>query len=494
VAPFGGTHRVLAETYDASRQAVYIASIGELAGQQGIVTVLDGSSAAASAVSSVQIPVGEIPAAFAVVPGGGGNGSGLSEVWVANELSGTISVLSTPPLVTAFTVTPATLDLGYSARVAVAFSGGAGELTFAYDGLPAGCSSADSPSMNCTPMASGVFRLSVNVTDSLGASANATSSFTVLRALSVQTALAPTTLPKIDVGIPLQGTASALGGLPPFTFTWAFGDGATGTGASVSHVYASPGDYVATAQVRDATGASANASSAIVVVPRPAVTIALSPRNVTDVDFPVSLSSTVAGGTGGSDESWLFGDGTEAYGANATHAWTRPGNYTVAFRYVDVLGVAANSSVNVTVNPSIGATFSSGNVSSSTPALTATPVLFTSSISGGTPPYSVTWWFGDGSMATGRSVSHRYAVSGSYTVAVTLRDAVGATLETNLTVTVASPSSSGGGIASVGGGFAAGLFLGLILGGVLAAVVLFVARPRRGERPPPSPGSPYVPP
>jgi DNA-binding beta-propeller fold protein YncE len=493
-APFGGPHRVLAETYDSSRQAIYVASVGELSGQQGVVTVIDGSSPTSGTVSSVQIPVGEIPSAFAVVPASAGTGSGLAEVWVANEMSGTISILSTPPEVTSFTATPATIDLGYSTAVAVAFSGGAGELAFAYEGLPAGCSSTDSSSVTCTPAVSGVFQLSVNVTDSLGASANASTSLTVLRSLTVQTALAPSTLPQIDAGVALQGTASASNGLPPYSFGWAFGDGSTGSGAGVSHAYANPGDFVVTTQVRDATGASANASSAIVVVPRPSVDVGLVPENVTDVDFPVSLSSTVAGGTGSAGETWLFGDGTMATGANATHAWTRPGNYPVTFRYVDALGVAANASVNVTVHPSIAATFSSGNVSSSTPALVATPVLFTSTISGGTPPYSVTWSFGDGSMATGRAVSHSYAAAGSYTVAVTLRDAVGATLETNLTVAVASASSSGGGIASVGGGFAAGLFLGLLLGGVLAAAVLFVARPRKGERPPPSPGFPYVPP
>ena len=97
-------------------------------------------------------------------------------------------------------------------------------------------------------------------------------------------------------------------------------------------------------------------------------------------------------------------------------------------------------------------------------------------------------------MAVGLAVSHSYASAGTYTVGVTLRDYVGATVRTNLTIVVASGSSSGSGISSVGGGFAGGLFLGLILGGILAAVVMFAARPRKGERVPSSPGSPYVPP
>jgi len=154
----------------------------------------------------------------------------------------------------------------------------------------------------------------------------------------------------------------------------------------------------------------------------------------------------------------------------------------------------ANATVNVTVHPTVTAEFSSGNVSSASPALPATPVLFRSTISGGTSPYSVTWSFGDGSLGFGLDVSHSYASAGTYVVGVELTDAVGATVWTNLTIAVASGPSSEGGIASVGGGFAAGLFLGLILGGVLAAIVLFVVRPRKGERPPPTTGSPYVPP
>lgn len=190
----------------------------------------------------------------------------------------------------------------------------------------------------------------------------------------------------------------------------------------------------------------------------------------------------------------MFGDGTEAVGANVSHAWTRPGDYTVTLRYVDDLGVSANRSVIITVHPSLTATFGSGNVSSSSPAAPGTNVTFTSTVSNGTPPYTVTWSFGDGSMATGASVVHSYGASGTYTVAVTVTDAVGETLWNNLTVVVASPAAPSGLITSLGGGFATGLFLGLVLGGVLAAVVLVIAGPRKGERPPLTPAPPYVPP
>jgi DNA-binding beta-propeller fold protein YncE len=494
VSPFGGGHRVLAEAYDASREAVYVTSVGLLTGTQGTVTVIDGASVASGEGPTVELPVGEEPAALTVVSSEGGSATGLSMIWVANELSGTLSVISTPPEVTYFAATPSTIDLGHSTTIELDFVGGAGSVTFTYGGLPAGCVPSSEPEWNCAPSASGEFQLTVNVTDSLGASAEATAPLTVMPALGVTATLSPSTLPRVDAGVPVVGLASALNGLPPYAYSWNFGDGAVASGPHASHAYATPGAYAVTAQIQDATGATANFTAAVMVVPRPGVEITVEPINVTDVDFPLALSSSVSGGTGTVAENWSFGDGTEAVGANVTHAWTQPGRFTSTVRCIDVLGVTANDSVNVTVHPPLTATFASGNISAVSPATVGATVTFTSTPSGGTPPYSVVWAFGDASIATGLTVEHGFATAGTFTVTATLTDAVGATVRTNLTVTVATPPSSSGAILSPGGGFATGLFLGLVLGGVLAAVVLFVAGPRKGPRTTPPPASPYVPP
>jgi YVTN family beta-propeller protein len=493
VDPFSGSHGVLGAAYDPSREAVYVSSIGSLPGRQGTITVIDGSSVTSSENSTVEVPVGEDPTSLAVVSTSG-TSPGLSMVWVANELSGTISVLSTPPEITNFAATPSPVDLGRTTSIVATFEGGAGGVTVSYSGLPPGCSSTDELEWNCTPIAPGVYRLGVNLTDSLGVSTNATTSLTVLQALVVRATFEPATLPEIDVGIPFQGSASVSNGLAPYSIKWSFGDGSSATGPDASHAYDAVGAYAVVVQAFDATGASSNASAAVIVVPPPSVSVSLDPGNATDVDFPVAFVPLVVGGTGAASVHWLFGDGTEATVANATHAWTRSGTYAVTFQYVDRLGMTANWSANVTVRPSLAATFSSGNVSAASPAAPGTPVEFSATVSGGTSPYLVSWAFGDRSMATGLSVYHSYGAAGTYTVEVNLTDAVGATVHTNLTVSVSSPSSSGGGITSLGGGFATGLFVGLIVGGVLAAVVLFVAGSRQGERSPPTPGPPYVPP
>jgi len=53
------------------------------------------------------------------------------------------------------------------------------------------------------------------------------------------------------VGETLTFGALSGGGVPPYMFTWNFGDGATGVGSTVNHEYAAPGTYTARATVAD---------------------------------------------------------------------------------------------------------------------------------------------------------------------------------------------------------------------------------------------------
>ncbi|WP_161629824.1 PKD domain-containing protein [Desulfogranum japonicum] len=53
------------------------------------------------------------------------------------------------------------------------------------------------------------------------------------------------------------------------SYTWNFGDGSTGSGATVSHIYTAEGLYTATLQVRDNNGALSNTSSKTITAIKP---------------------------------------------------------------------------------------------------------------------------------------------------------------------------------------------------------------------------------
>jgi PKD repeat protein len=64
---------------------------------------------------------------------------------------------------------------------------------------------------------------------------------------------------------PVTFTASATSGTQPYAFTWDFGDGSTGTGASTSHSYLLMRTYVVTLTVTDSTGQTARVSQTVTV-------------------------------------------------------------------------------------------------------------------------------------------------------------------------------------------------------------------------------------
>jgi YVTN family beta-propeller protein len=76
--------------------------------------------------------------------------------------------------------TPSQLTLGASTTLTTSASGGSPPYSYAYSGLPAGCASADTASLICTPSALGTFNVSVTVTDHSGSQATAHSTVTVV--------------------------------------------------------------------------------------------------------------------------------------------------------------------------------------------------------------------------------------------------------------------------------------------------------------------------
>ena len=85
------------------------------------------------------------------------------------------------------------------------------------------------------------------------------------------------TAPEKNASVRFDASTTTDEGVPCLdacTYSWNFGDGATGTGRIASHAFAAPGTYTVALTVSDAAGASASTAQAVTVtnVAAPTVT------------------------------------------------------------------------------------------------------------------------------------------------------------------------------------------------------------------------------
>ena len=114
---------------------------------------------------------------------------------------------------------------------------------------------------------------------------------------------------------------------------------------------------------------------------------------------------------------WDFGDGTTSSALNPNHIYTTTGSYTVTLTASNSLGTdVASDIVQVLLAPSAGFTTSG-------PTLLGETTIFTSTATGDNLHYL--WDFGDGITSSEEDPIHLYMASGSYTVTLTVSNAVG---------------------------------------------------------------------
>lgn len=206
------------------------------------------------------------------------------------------------------------------------------------------------------------------------------------------------------------------------------------TNATAAHTFAVPRAYYVTLEVMDTGGLTSNATGMLVVTeipppPPPALvaTIAAHPLAGT-MPLTVTFNSTVSGGLAPYQYEWHFGDGATSPAANTVHIYVTGGDFTVWLVVYDAQPSSVVSNVvYVNVTPAavnLTVTLPTEFVSSSD----GVTVTFSASATGGTPPYTFAWDFGDGGRGTGASVTHTYSSWGTYTVTVTVRDAQGQTV------------------------------------------------------------------
>lgn len=216
--------------------------------------------------------------------------------------------------------------------------------------------------------------------------------------------------------------------------SWAFGDGATSAAASPTHVYATAGQYTVTLTVSGG-GASSSTSRVVTVSQAIGASFTFAPANPT-AGQTISFSDLSTGGP--TQWSWDFGDGTTSSAQNPQKVYANAGTYTVRLTAFSA-GSSSSALRNVAVAssapvlPNVSAAF---DFTPSSPNNGDT-VSFVDRSTGS--PSAWSWSFGDGASSSAQNPSHAYTIPGTYTVALTARNAVSASVATH-TVVVAAPA------------------------------------------------------
>src|SRR6266516_3511967 len=338
---------------------------------------------------------------------------------------------SPPPTLSAsFTYSPSSPQVGQTVSFTGSASGGASPYSYSWS-FGDGSTVTGSPVTHSYSSA-GSFTVTLTVKDSGSPQQTVTSQQTVSvtsppPALTASFTYDPSS-PQVGQTVLFSGSAS--GGVSPYRSSWSFGDGSTGTGSSVTHAYASTGSFTVVLTVRDSGSPQQTTTS------QQSITISGAPPPLT-ASFAYSPSSpqagqqatftaSASGGTTPFTFSWSFGDGLAGTGSPVMHTYSLAGSYTTALTIKDSSSPqqTATSQKTVAVTsppPPISASFT---LSPSSPS-GGQSVSFTASASGGTPPYSYSWSYGDGSTGTGLQSTHIYSVDGTYQVTLTVEDSQG---------------------------------------------------------------------
>ncbi|MFT4258390.1 PKD domain-containing protein [Microbacterium sp.] len=117
-----------------------------------------------------------------------------------------------------------------------------------------------------TYAAAGTYQVKLTVTDDDGATGTVTHAVTVTATPGNQSPTASFTAVPTDLTVALDASASSDPDGSIASYAWSYGDGATGTGVTGSHVYAAGGTYTVTLIVTDDQGATGTLTKSVTLV------------------------------------------------------------------------------------------------------------------------------------------------------------------------------------------------------------------------------------
>jgi PKD repeat protein len=231
------------------------------------------------------------------------------------------------------------------------------------------------------------------------------------------------------------------------TYSWDFGDGTTGIGKDVIHVYTDEGIYTVTLTVTDVHGGSGTSTITVSVInPPPSADAGWLQYGKEDsavnflgtgLDTPSDQSSL--------SYSWDFGDGTSAAGAAQSHTYSKSGAYMVILTVTDDNGDSGYDRIPLFVE-NVVPTADAGADQLVYEDDTVFFIGIGSDTSSDIATLTYSWDLGDGSTGNGNSPTHVYSRNGLYTVILTVTDDDGAEAcdETTVLVQNKAPGANAG--------------------------------------------------
>jgi PKD repeat protein len=219
------------------------------------------------------------------------------------------------------------------------------------------------------------------------------------------------------------------------TYSWSFGDGTTGYGATTSHSYNNEGSYTIKLRVSDGElDAEDKVTITIHALPpqnNPPEAVIVEPTDGSSFEVGESVYFD---GTGSSDPDgdtlayiWDFGDSITATGEATSHIYSESGTYTVLLTVNDG-EFDDTDTVDIFIAPP-------GGTNQPPQAVIVSPengdryqindTVFYSGNESSDPDDDIlnfTWSFGDGKIGYGVTTYHKYTQNGTYTVVLFVND------------------------------------------------------------------------
>jgi gliding motility-associated-like protein len=225
------------------------------------------------------------------------------------------------------------------------------------------------------------------------------------------------------------------------SYLWNFGDGNTSTLQSPQHIYINSGNYTVTLTITDINGCvNTNTKNNFIRINGPTAGFTV-PATQYCVNNSVIFTntSTTDGVNAITNVEWQMGNGLTLNSLTNpfVYMYTVEGGYLVRQTVTDASGC---SSVFI-VSP-INVFDPRADFTVDTPSCPGALIIFNNQSYGGSSGKTYNWNFGDGNTSTAINPTHSYAVTGNYTVTLTVTEPIGCTNSLPKVIRIERPRAS----------------------------------------------------